>query len=199
MWATIRRIRHSDWLVPVILGVLVGLVMLLIVLLIRTPRDTAVLEVVPESQADTIQVWVGGEVANPGLYTVPRGSRVADAVTAAGGATDEGDVTGLGMAAPLEDADQIIVPRARSSDTAPAGTAASSGEAEPGGSGRINVNTATASELETLNGVGPVIAERIRAYRQANGPFQSVDELAQVSGISDRMVDEFGSSITVGR
>jgi competence protein ComEA len=153
-----------------------------------------------------VRIYVGGEVATPGLYTLPRGSRVAEALSAAGGTTNVADITGIGMAAVVEDADQIIVPSRQAVATPPpmttfagsGATATSAPPSAPSAPTAINVNTATAVELETLPGIGPALAGRIIAYRQANGPLRSVDELEVIEGISQRMVDEMRHLLTVG-
>ncbi|MEX1158347.1 MAG: ComEA family DNA-binding protein, partial [Thermomicrobiales bacterium] len=140
----------------------------------------------------------------PGLYTLPRGSRVADAIELAGDVTTTGDTSGLGMAAVLEDADQIIVP-ARQVIVAPTAAPTVSGGPGPAatrppltGVAPININTASASELDTLPGIGPALSARIIEHRESNGPFQTVDELEAVSGISERMVNEMRALITIG-
>jgi competence protein ComEA len=177
-------------------GGIVGIMFLIVVVAVRSPRDTIVLEIEPDPDPNRLQVWVGGEVARPGLYTLIRGARVADALEAAGGVLESGDTAGLGLAAPLEDADQVIVPvRSKVAATAPA---AGTAPAEPASSGLININTASAAELIELPGIGEALSARIIEYRAQHGPFQSIDELAEVSGISDRMVDELRDLITTG-
>jgi competence protein ComEA len=196
----------SAW-VKVIGGSVFGLLVLAVVMIFRSDRgETIVLQVQPVSDPNVVRIYVGGEVVTPGLYTLPRGSRVADALSAAGGATNAGDITGLGMAAIVEDADQIIVPARQAVATPPpmmafaggGATAASATQPAPSSPAVINVNTATAVELETLPGIGPALAGRIIDYRQANGPLKSVDELEVIEGISQRMVDEMRHLLTVG-
>jgi competence protein ComEA len=180
---------------------LLGLIALLIVLLVREPRDTVVLEISAEADPNQLSVWVAGEVAQPGLYTLPRGSRVADAVAAAGGAEPGADTSTLGMAAVLEDADQIFVP-ALDAGVTPGGPQATASNPDDGSggpsSGLVNINTASALDLEGLPGIGPVLAQRIVDYRLTNGPFQDVGELEAVQGISARMVEELEPLITLG-
>jgi competence protein ComEA len=169
---------------------------LIVVVAVRSPRDTIVLEVEPDPDPNELQVWVGGEVAQPGLYTLARGARVADALEAAGGVLESGDTAGLGLAAPVEDADQIIVPP-RSAAVA-ANPTIGTAPASPASDSRVNINTASAAELIELPGIGEALSGRIIEYREQHGPFQSIDELAEVSGISDRMVDELRDLITTG-
>ncbi len=123
-----------------------------------------------------ITVHVAGEVALPGLVVVAGDARVADAVAAAGGSTRGADLTAVNLAAPLQDGEQIVIPSARD------------GERELSavdGDGRVRVNRASATELEALPGVGPVLAARIAAYRDENGPFRAVEDLLDVAGIGE--------------
>ncbi len=187
-------LREQWWLVPAVLGAATGLVFLFLFLLLRTPRDTVVLEVVPDSDAGKIEVWVGGAVAQPGLYQLDRGSRVADAIEEAGGILPEAYTETIGMAARLEDADQIIVPSIQAEVSSPSNVPQSNQQETS-----VNVNTATQAQLEALPHIGPVLASRIIEYRQQNGPFQSVQELVNISGISDRIVEDLGNQITVSQ
>ena len=118
-------------------------------------------------------VDVAGAVARPGLYHLAAGTRIADAVAAAGGATVKADTTLVNLAAPLADGEQVLVP-ARGS-TAPGGA--------PSSTAPLDLNTATPEQLDALPGVGPATAQKIVDYRQAHGPFRSVDELEAVPGI----------------
>ena len=166
--------------------------------------ETIVLQVQPVDDPNIVRVYVGGEVMTPGLYSLSRGSRVAEAIAAAGGTTGAGDLAGFRMATVVEDADQIIVPARRAAPTPQALPTVSGGspvatfESAPATASTININTATASELEALPGIGPALAARIVEYRDQNGPFRSIDELEAVSGISERMVNEMQDLITVG-
>jgi competence protein ComEA len=199
--------------VGVALGALGGLVLLAAYYVWSgRERPTVVLEVQPLTDPRQVRVYVGGAVAAPGLYTLPRGSRVAEAIDAAGGVTVDGDTTTLGMAAPLDDADQIIVPARHSTPTPTSSaestdrsTSASVDTPAPTGPATTvtmpattNINTASAAELDTLPGIGPAIAGRIIEYREAHGPFQSIDELEAIKGISAAMVDELRPLVTVG-
>ena len=121
-------------------------------------------------------VHVAGEVRRPGVYRVPEGARVLAAVERAGGPTADADLTLLNLAAPLQDGQQVIVPaRAAPGAVAPAGAAAPSGP--------VSLSSASAEQLEGLDGIGPAIAARIVEWRAAHGGFASVDQLGEVPGI----------------
>lgn len=204
MWRLRSAFEGRVW--AIIFGsTLVGVLIFAIAMIWRGSRgETIVLQVQPVDDPNVVRVYVGGEVVTPGLYTLSRGSRVAEAIQAAGGTTTTGDVTGFGMAAVIEDADQIIVPARRAAVTPQSYPPVSGGSPvatiEPAAitSSTININTASTSELETLPGIGPAIATRIIEYREQHGPFRTIDELEAVSGISQRMVLELQDLITVG-
>jgi competence protein ComEA len=118
-------------------------------------------------------VDVAGAVSRPGLYRLVSGTRIADAVAAAGGATAKADVTLVNLAAPLADGEQVLVP-ARGS-TAAGGA--------PSATAPLDLNTATPDQLDALPGIGPTTAAKIVDYRQSHGPFRSVGDLEAVPGI----------------
>lgn len=134
-----------------------------------------------------IVVDVAGRVVHPGVYRLRPGSRVYDALQAAGGPRRGVSTTSLNLAAPLQDGQQIVVGERRTAMAAgssPVTGALSPGSATATSPGeRVNVNTATLEQLETLPGVGPVLGQNILDYRAANGPFTTVDQLDEVSGI----------------
>jgi competence protein ComEA len=156
-----------------------------------------------------VTVHVAGAVHRPGLYRLPAGSRVDDAVRRAGGAVRTADLTAVNLAAKLEDGRQILVPRRAPAATVGGGSVAS---ADSGGSAGgatagspvagapsvpINLNTATLEQLDTLDGVGPGIAQRILDYRQQHGGFRRVQELGEVPGIGDKRLATLTPLVTV--
>ncbi|MFD7694983.1 helix-hairpin-helix domain-containing protein [Streptomyces sp. NPDC059805] len=134
-----------------------------------------------------IVVDVGGKVREPGVHRLPAGSRVADALRAAGGVRPGTDTDGLNQARFLVDGEQVIV-GAPPGAAAPAPVVGSGGAAGPGGAptAPVSLNTATLEQLDTLPGVGPVLAQHIIDHRTRHGGFRSVDELRDVNGIGDR-------------
>jgi len=135
--------------------------------------------VIETTAPDTpITVHVAGFVLSPGLVELAQDARVADAVAAAGGLRPGADASAVNLAAPLRDGDQIVIP----GPSDPAGPPRAAGT---DGDGRVRVNQATAAELETLPGVGPVLAQRILAFREEHGLFQTVEDLLDVPGIGE--------------
>ena len=130
-------------------------------------------------------VDVVGAVRRAGLYNLPQGSRVADAVARAGGATAKADLALVNLAAPVADGTQIVVPARARSAAAAGGTSAAAAPAGP-----VHLNTATLEDLDALPGVGPVTAQKILDYRQQHGAFSSVDELDAIPGIGPARLDQ---------
>lgn len=149
-------------------------------------------------------VFVSGEVAHPAVYYLDEGSRVADAVAAAGGFTDGAATDALNLARTLVDGEQVAVPAQGSAEASPSaapsdggsGVTASASKAAAG-TGRVNINTADAAALQTLNGVGEATAKKIVADREANGPFKTIEDLKRVSGIGDKKFENLRDSICV--
>jgi competence protein ComEA len=124
-------------------------------------------------------VHVAGEVRDPGVYELPAGSRVTDGIERAGGVTSDGAADAINLAAKLADGQQVVVPPRA---TAPAGTTAAA-TAAGASDGPISLGTATPEQLDTIEGIGPVTAGDILAYRDEHGGISSVDELDRISGI----------------
>ncbi|MEV6812855.1 helix-hairpin-helix domain-containing protein [Micromonospora sp. NPDC051296] len=159
-------------------------------------------EVAGDEPADAatgeLVVAVAGKVRRPGLVRLAAGARVADAVDAAGGALPGVDVAMLNPARKVTDGELILVgvPAPTPAAGAPPGAGPVAG-ADPGTGGRVNLNTATAAQLETLPGVGPVLAQRIIEHRDRHGGFRSVSDLRQVNGIGDARYEQLKDLVTV--
>jgi competence protein ComEA len=125
-----------------------------------------------------LRVYVSGAVRHPDVYTLPPDSIIKDALVAAGGATAEADLDRINLALPVADGQHVYVPRlGEESPPVPSPSIQSPSD------GKININTADAAALESLPGIGPVIAQRIIDHRLANGPFTQIEEIMDVSGI----------------
>jgi competence protein ComEA len=151
---------------------------------------TAAAEAEPTDPAELV-VAVSGKVHEPGLVELPAGSRVADAIEAAGGLLPGADVDHLNLARRVVDGELIAV-----GIPPPPGSVGGPGGTGPGPGGKVNLNTATAAELETLPGIGPALAQRIIDHRTANGPFTTVEELREVSGIGEVRFAELAELVT---
>jgi len=150
-----------------------------------------------------LTVHVAGAVRRPGVYRLPAGARVNDALRRAGGPRGRADLAAVNLAATLEDGRQVLVPE-RAAPGAAAATAdatASGGSAAAAAGGPpappINLNTATLEQLDTLDGVGPGIAQRILDYRQQHGGFSCVEELGEVPGIDAKRLATLTPLVTV--
>ncbi len=150
-----------------------------------------------------IVVWIGGAVATPGVYTLPAGARLNEAIERAGGLTGSADTGSLNMAERIDDEARIEIPDVTHSvelpdNGSPIAIPAAPTKAIVTADTRIDINTADAATLESLPGIGPVLAVRIVEYRTQNGPFERIEELAGVNGVSSKMVDSLRELITVG-
>ena len=161
-----------------------------------TPHGAGASTPPPGSAGDetgTVIVDVAGKVRHPGIVTLPLGSRVVDALRAAGGPRESVDLTSLNLARELVDGEQLLVGLA----PPPAVPAPGSTPGTTGPVGLVNLNTATMTELDTLPGVGPVTAQSILDWRAANGSFTSVDELLEVDGIGEATLADLRDLVTV--
>jgi competence protein ComEA len=141
-----------------------------------------------------VTVDVAGKVRRPGVTTLPSGSRVVDAIRKAGGARAGVDLSSLNLARVLVDGEQILVGRGAPGGGIAAGTSTTA--PDPVGA-LVNLNTATATQLDTLPGVGPVTAQKILDWRAANGAFSSVDELLEVDGIGEKTLADLAPHVTL--
>lgn len=148
----------------------------------------------------TVLVHVAGEVRRPGVYRLRAGARIDDALRRAGGATRRADLSAVNLAAKAEDGRQVLVPR-----RAPPGGGGEPAGAPPPSTGAgatppaqpVNLNTATLEQLDTLDGIGPGLAQAILDFREENGGFGSVEELAQVPGIGEKRMASLREQVTV--
>jgi competence protein ComEA len=150
----------------------------------------------------TVFVHVVGAVHHPGLYELAAGSRVADAVSAAGGLAAAGAQEGVNLACVIKDGEQVVIPTReelkRGGSRAQVGAASSAAGAPLGAGGAaVNINTADAAALDTLPGVGPSTAAKIVADREANGPFATPDDLGRVPGIGPKKLEQLKPAICV--
>ncbi|MDQ3442595.1 MAG: ComEA family DNA-binding protein [Chloroflexota bacterium] len=174
-------------------GLTGGLVAISTILLMDWMMPGAV-SIAPASPGQIVVV-VDGAVATPGVVHLAAGSRLNAAIDSAGGLAANADTTGLNLAARIGDGEQITIPSRVERATPEDGTVGS--RFDPAGI-LIDINTAAISELDQLPGVGPAIAQRIVDYRTSNGPFDSIEELDEIEGISLEMVEELRPLVTLG-
>jgi competence protein ComEA len=178
-------------------GVLLGLfVALLIWVVARNPSGQAVtLRPVPTEKP--IVVHITGAVPRPGVYALAQGSRVQDAISAAGGFLADANKNGINLARALEDGEQLDIPYMEG--TSPViGTEIPATTESSSSTELININTASQAELESLPGIGPTTAQKIIQYREQNGPFVNTQDIINVSGIGPGTYERIKDLITVG-
>jgi competence protein ComEA len=166
--------------------------------------DAPSVSVAPARDGSAV-VHVVGAVRRPGVYRLRLGQRVEDAIRRAGGASAATDLQAINLAAKVADGQQVVVPRraaagasgAAAGGGGPAGAVAGGGAAGAAPSAPINLNSATAEQLDTLDGVGPATVQKILEYRTQHGGFSSVDDLAQVSGIGPKKLEALKAQVTV--
>lgn len=170
----------------------------LILYIVQAPRGEAIVLRPPPTPLP-VYVQVSGGVMTPGVYLLPIGSRGLDAVQAAGGFSPEADPSGLNLAALIEDGEHFIVPTLISNPELPidGSPLPQTSTQDPESSSLINLNIATQSELESLPGIGPVLAKEIISYRDSNGPFQNIEDIIEVKGIGPAKYDSIKDMITV--
>ena len=170
-------------LLNIVFGILVGLLATGIILLASRPRGEPV-TILPSSTPGQLTIYVSGAVASSGVYTLADGSRVQDAIQAAGGLVPGAEAERINLAALLKDGQQIDVPGIVSSSHVNAG--------------RVNINIASVSEFETLPGIGPTMAQAIVDYRIQYGPFLGIQDILNVPGIGQATYERIKDYLTVG-
>ncbi|MCQ2544802.1 MAG: helix-hairpin-helix domain-containing protein [Clostridia bacterium] len=197
----LKRLLIDNWDYVKKIGIIAALALGVFVVFMVT-GDKDVNPVTKEANAKTISadevklakiyVDIGGEVVNPMLAELSEGSRVEDAIQAAGGLTEDADLTSINRAEFLEDGEKIFIPARIEGDSVVdvAGTTTLVG-------GKVNINTADSTALQTLNGVGPATAQKIIDYRTSSGRFKTIDDLKNVSGIGDKTFEKLKDYITV--
>lgn len=189
-------------------GVVCGLLAAGILFLASRPPKGEAITLMPPPTPAPLMVHVAGDVVQPGVYSIPSGSRVRDAIEAAGGLSAQASAAALNLAAFVEDGAQILVPTkpptaAPTSLVSTGGGQTSTGNTAPtpvppSTPGLININTATVEELDSLPGIGPAIAQRIIDYRTENGPFAQIEDIMNVSGIGPATFEKIKDMIVVG-
>lgn len=152
---------------------------------------------VPAAEPAVVCVHVAGCVAAPGVVSLPEGSRVSDAVDAAGGLTAGAAPQAVNLARVLADGEQVVIPSTAEASAPAAPSSAEGAAGTPAAGGKVNLNTADAAELQTLSGVGAAKAAKIIAHREKNGPFKTVDDLVDVSGIGEKTLEALRPDICV--
>lgn len=159
-----------------------------------------------KSDEEKVVVHVIGEVNNPGVVTLPEGSRIIDAINMAGGKTEEADLSKINLAYIVEDGTQIYIPRINEnlnqvnliSDGAGIGVIINDSNMEENKvEVKVNINTANKEKLETLPGIGETTAQKIIDYRETNGKFKTIEDIKNVSGIGDAKYESLKDKITV--
>ncbi len=184
-------------------GMLIGLLTTGILWMLASPPRGKAITLSPPPSPRPLMVHLSGEVLQPGVYALPPGSRIQDGIQAAGGLNAEADTSLLNFAAPLQDGERVHVPTKSLAPPAssstnllpPQETQASGGLPVPGG--LININTASAGELESLPGIGPTLAQRIIEHRLAHGPFTTIEAIQDVSGIGPARFEQIKQLISV--
>ena len=178
-------------------GVLLGLfVAVLVWVVARNPSGQAV-TLRPPPTEQPIVVQIAGAVPRPGVYALAKGSRVQDAISAAGGFLAEADKTGINLARALDDGEQLEIPYAEGSSPV-LGTPLPASTESASSTELIDINTASLAELDSLPGIGPTTAQKIIDYREQNGPFLTKEDIINVSGIGPGTYERLKDLITVG-
>jgi len=185
----------SFWTVA--FGVVIGLLAAGVLWLVGSPPRGSPVNLIPPPSPAPLMVQVSGAVVDPGVYSLPPGSRVNDAIQAAGGTLPSANALSLNLARLLEDGQAVRIPTLALTLTRVLVTATPEPTATPY-SPFININTATQAELESLPGIGPVLAQRIIAYRQKHGDFAAIEDVKKVYGVSAETFEMIEDFISVG-
>jgi competence protein ComEA len=187
----------KNWHLP-LLGLFAGVFLLSAIHLVSSPPRGASVILLPVPTPAPLTVHLSGAVNQPGVYTLPRESRLADVVAIAGGLRSDANTDVVNLAAPLKDGQKIHIPAVGEPvpPSAPAGEPSSS--SPPSDSGApVNINNASAEDLQTLPGIGPTRAEQIIAYREAHGGFKTIEEIQEVPGIGPATFEQMKAQITL--
>jgi competence protein ComEA len=171
--------KHFPRIGNILIGFLLGLIAMGVINLISVPARGFPIQLDPPPTASPFRIHVNGAVLNPGVYNLPQGSIVQDAINAAGGSTYTASLENINLASPLKDGQLIYIFNSEEIEQNSLLTPTQINPNFP----KINLNTADASDLVNLPGIGPSLADMIIEYRQANGPFEDLDDLLAVSGI----------------
>jgi competence protein ComEA len=186
--------RLERYRVPIVGGLFSLLVIAGGIIYLRrpTPQPIEIVEPSPTAMPSPVQlaVYVTGAVLNPGVYTLPHEARVQDALAAAGGPTADADLDRVNLAQRVHDEDQIHFPEV-GGEILPSTSTGGSGQ------GLIDINTASAEELESLPNIGPTLAQSIIDHRTAQGPFATIEGIMEVRGIGDGLFEEIRELIVV--
>ncbi len=192
--------KNWYWLAAfIVVGILLGAG--IIFLVSRPPRGEAI-TLLPAPTTPPITVYVSGKVNQAGLYALPVGSRLNDAIQAAGGLAVDGDASGINLARVLVDGEQVDIPAIVTPPPVLPGTmppkTPNAANTPTATSGPVNINTASLDELDSLPGIGPTTAQKIIDYRTANGLFATIEAIMDVPGIGQVKFDAMKDLITVG-
>lgn len=178
----------------ILFGLFVGLLSSGFILLVASQPRGKPIEIIPPPTPGPLLIHVTGAVINPGLYELPRNSRAGDAVKMAGGFSAEADTEFANLAAPLQDGQQVIIPNKGDISVQVSSRNPVSAQNQQ----VININAASADELQELPGIGPTRAQDIIEYRDQHGAFQSIDDLLNVPGIGPTTLENLKELITTG-
>ncbi len=183
-----------------IIGIFLGLIVAgFIYLTVRTPVGEPI-TLLASPTPEPLIVYVSGAVKRPGVYKLPIESRLVDVVQQAGGFLPDADFSQINLAKKVKDGDQLVIPGGSQIAT-PQLTIGGAGllfTPTPPAGQPVNINTATAEELDQLPGIGPTTAQKIIDYRELNGPYKRVDDLLKVAGIGPSIMDEIRGLVTIG-